>query len=335
MAKAIREEGVTPQNTWEADLTERVIGQDISQIVQYIRTYQSGMHMRGRPPGVFLLLGPTGTGKTRTVEALAEVLHHEVGKLIRVDCGEFQREHEIARLVGAPPGYLGHRETTALLTTKRIAQATSDHSALSVLLFDEIEKAAPSFSRLLLGVLDRATLSLGDNTSVNFENTMIFMTSNLGARGVAKAMERPIGLPCPRQEVSTSRIRGIAMSSLRRKFSPEFLNRVDEVLCYKTLTEQDYSRILDIEMQKVSNIMLDAIMGTVKLSPALRAEILSDADCPQYGARELKRLLQRRVIQPVANEILAGNISRSEPVMVTVHPKGRVKATPFQMAVAS
>jgi ATP-dependent Clp protease ATP-binding subunit ClpA len=151
-----------------AQLTARVVGQAhaMEQIVPYVQMHQAGLAPEGRPAGVFLLLGPTGTGKTRTVEALAEVLHGSEKNVLRIDCGEFQMEHEVAKLVGAPPGYLGHRETTPMLTQSKLSAAASERCDLSLVLFDEIEKAAPSMTRLLLGVLDKAALRLGDNTTV-------------------------------------------------------------------------------------------------------------------------------------------------------------------------
>src|SRR6202140_4355941 len=154
-----------------AVLSQRVIGQPNATrvIVPYIQMYQAGLAPEGRPVGVFLLLGPTGTGKTKTVEALAEILHGSEKNLLKGDCGEFQMEHEVAKLIGAPPGYLGHRETQPILTQKKLNSVTSEKSVLSIVLFDEIEKAAPSMTRLLLGVLDKAVLRLGDNTAVNFE----------------------------------------------------------------------------------------------------------------------------------------------------------------------
>src|ERR1700682_172793 len=152
-------------------LSQKVVGQSAATqaIVPYVYMYQSGLAPEGRPAGVFLLLGPTGTGKTKTVEAIAELLHGSERKIVKIDCGEFQLEHETAKLVGAPPGYLGHRETTPLLTQQRLAEATSDQSDLALVLFDEIEKAAPSITKLLLGILDKGILHLGDNTIVDFE----------------------------------------------------------------------------------------------------------------------------------------------------------------------
>ena len=154
-----------------ARLRELLVGQPeaIDIIVPYVQMYQAGLAPDGRPVGVVLLLGPTGTGKTRTVEALAEVLHGSSKNLLKIDCGEFQMEHEVAKLIGAPPGYLGHRETQPMLTQAKVNAVASEESEISLILFDEIEKAAPSMTRLLLGILDKATLRLGDNSSVNFE----------------------------------------------------------------------------------------------------------------------------------------------------------------------
>ncbi len=178
------------------ELSRRVIGQpqSLARIVPYIHMYQAGLAPEGRPAGVFLLLGPTGTGKTKTVEALADVLHGNQKNVLRVDCGEFQMEHEVAKLVGAPPGYLGHRETQPMLTQARLAAVASEQSSVSIVLFDEIEKAAPSMTRLLLGILDKATLRLGDNNVVNFERSLIFLTSNLGARSMMKELNPQFGL---------------------------------------------------------------------------------------------------------------------------------------------
>src|SRR5437762_12313493 len=178
-----------------AQLTQRVVGQPAVSdlVIPYIQMFQAGLAAEGRPVGVFLLLGPTGTGKTKTVEALAEVLHGSEKNRLKVDCGEFQMEHEVAKLIGAPPGYLGHRETQPVLTQQKLNSVTSEKSALSIVLFDEIEKAAPSMTRLLLGVLDKATLRLGDNNVVNFERSLIFLTSNLGAQGMMKVLTPGFG----------------------------------------------------------------------------------------------------------------------------------------------
>src|SRR6267143_738230 len=176
-------------------LSRKVVGQSAATkaIVPYVYMYQSGLAPEGRPAGVFLLLGPTGTGKTKTVEAIAELLHGSEKKLGKNDCGEFQMDHETAKLVGAPPGYLGHRETTPLLTQQQLSDATSEDCDLALVLFDEIEKAAPSLTKLLLGILDKGILRLGDNSSVNFEKSLIFFTSNLGARQMMAELNPNMG----------------------------------------------------------------------------------------------------------------------------------------------
>src|SRR6266436_5310035 len=179
----------------EADLKAKLFGQNsvVETIVPFVQMFNAGLSPEGRPVGVFLLLGPTGTGKTKTVEALAEVIHGSEKNLLKVDCGEFQMEHEVAKLIGAPPGYLGHRETQPMLTQQKLNAVTSEKCNLSLVLFDEIEKAAPSMTRLLLGVLDKATLRLGDNSTVNFEKSLVFLTSNLGAREMLKEINPDFG----------------------------------------------------------------------------------------------------------------------------------------------
>src|SRR5579864_1887750 len=186
---------IDSSNDIAKSLSRKLVGQPaaIDAIVPYVQMHRAMLAPEGRPAGVFLLLGPTGTGKTKTVEALAEVLHGSPKKVLRVDCGEFQMEHEVAKLMGAPPGYLGHRETQPLLTQQKLSAAASESCDLSIVLFDEIEKAAPTMRRLLLGVLDKAMLRLGDNTLVNFEKSMIFLTSNLGGRDMSRELNPDFG----------------------------------------------------------------------------------------------------------------------------------------------
>src|SRR5437764_7371761 len=221
-----------------SQLTQRVVGQPaVSDIViPYIQMFQAGLAPEGRPVGVFLLLGPTGTGKTKTVEALAEVIHGSEKNLLKVDCGEFQMEHEVAKLIGAPPGYLGHRETQPVLTQQKLNAVTSDRSSLSLILFDEIEKAAPSMTRLLLGVLDKGLLRLGDNSVVNFEKSLVFLTSNLGAREMMRELNPEFGFQSAQASTHsdiTSKLQNIALVAVRKRFSPEFVNRIDCIITYQ------------------------------------------------------------------------------------------------------
>ncbi|MGA2595640.1 MAG: AAA family ATPase [Bryobacteraceae bacterium] len=303
-------------------LSELVVGQPaaISSIVPFIEIHEAGLAAEGRPAGVFLLLGPTGTGKTRTVEAVAEALHGTPKKLLKVDCGEFQMEHEVAKLIGAPPGYLGHRETQPLLTQNKLAGVISQFSELSVVLFDEIEKAAPSMARLLLGVLDKATLRLGDNTVVNFDKTLIFLTSNLGARSMGRLLRPTFGYEAmaPRDDDRTAaRLETIGLGAVRKRFSPEFVNRLDAVITYRPLTPESLARILDQHLEDFQehienrlgdrSFLLDVPARTKKF-------LLKSGTSEEYGARELKRTLQRHLVQPLARLVSAGTITPGEVI---------------------
>src|SRR5579863_4279933 len=179
----------------ENKLRRLVVGQDdaIHQIVRAYQTYQAGLSPAGRPIGTFLFLGPTGSGKTRIVEATAESLLKDARSVIKIDCAEFQHSHEIAKLIGSPPGYLGHRETHALLSQEALNQYHTETTKLTFVLFDEIEKASDALWNLLLGILDKATLTLGDNRKVDFSRAMIFMTSNLGATEMSSMLAPKLG----------------------------------------------------------------------------------------------------------------------------------------------
>lgn len=308
-----------------ASLAERIVGQEaaVRAIVPYIQMYQAGLSPEGRPAGVFLLLGPTGTGKTRTVEALAEVLHGSAKHILRIDCGEFQMEHEVAKLVGAPPGYLGHRETQPLLTQHKLNAATSDRSTLAIVLLDEIEKAAPSMARLLLGVLDKATLRLGDNTSVNFERSLIFMTSNLGAREMGREMAPPFGFGAMARERQESRrkLEAIGLAAVRRRYSPEFVNRIDAVLTYDPLGPEAIATILDQHLRELQRHIETRLGGRafrIEVPEASRRFLLDRGVSLEYGARELRRTIHRCLMEPLAalvasGEVLPGAVVRAEP----------------------
>lgn len=276
------------------------------KIVPYVQMHRAGLAPEGRPVGVFLLLGPTGTGKTRTVEVLADALHSSERSLVRVDCGEFQMEHEVAKLIGAPPGYLGHRETQPLLTQQKLSAVTSENSNLSLVLFDEIEKAAPSMTRLLLGVLDKATLRLGDNNAVNFERSMIFLTSNLGADAIQKELHPDFGFEAMVGNSRTNpekKLASIGLGAVKRKFSPEFVNRIDAVITYMPLEEASLRAILDQLLNGLREHIerrLDDRAFQLEITEEARELLVRKGTSRQYGARELKRTILRLVTQPLA-----------------------------------
>ena len=299
-------------------MSRKLIGQPaaIDAIVPYVQMYRSQLAPEGRPAGVFLLLGPTGTGKTRTVEALAEVLHNNPKKLLRIDCGEFQMEHEVAKLVGAPPGYLGHRETQPMLTQPKLTAVSGESCDLALVLFDEIEKAAPSMTRLLLGILDKGVLRLGDGALVNFEKTIIFLTSNLGAREMSRCLRPDFGFESIVPRPAAGRrpeLEAVAMNAVRKNFSPEFVNRIDAVVTYQPLGDEAMAAILDEQIRELQE-HIDRRLGDqafqVEVPPRTRRFLLEKGTSEEFGARELKRTLQRLLIQPLAAMMANGEISR-------------------------
>ncbi|HLG17576.1 MAG TPA: AAA family ATPase [Blastocatellia bacterium] len=311
-------------NDLVALLSQKVVGQPAAMkfIVPYVYMYQAGLAPEGRPAGVFLLLGPTGTGKTKTVEAIAEVLHGSPKQVLKIDCGEFQMEHEVAKLIGSPPGYLGHRETPPMLTQQQLTAVTGKNCDLALVLFDEIEKAAPSLTRMLLGILDKATLRLGDNTTVDFEKSLIFFTSNLGAREMTKEMHPDIGFQAgmPRQRDDLAgKLESIALAAVRKRFSPEFVNRIDAVVTYQPLDAESLETILAQhidELQKHVNTRLGARCFGLDISPESRQFLLRKGTSEEYGARELKRTLHRHLTQPLATMVATGQVEPESRVRV-------------------
>ena len=310
-------------------MSSKVVGQPnvINVIVPYIEMFQAGLAPENRPVGVFLLLGPTGTGKTRTVEALAETLHGSSRNVLKIDCGEFQMEHEVAKLIGAPPGYLGHRETQPMLSQQKLAGVTSDKCGLSLVLFDEIEKAAPSLTRLLLGVLDRGVLRLGDNSVVNFEKSLVFLTSNLGAKEMMREINPDFGFASAtvsgtRADLS-QKLQGIALVAVRKKFSPEFINRIDHVITYRPLDAESFSAITDHEiasLQNHVNTRLGTRCFTIEVPFETRQWLIERGTSPEYGARELKRTIHKNLTQPLATLVAKNQIEPGANVRVEIEP---------------
>lgn len=306
-------------------LTSRIVGQDdaLWEIVPYLEMYQANLNPIGRPAGVFLLLGPTGTGKTRTAEVVAEALHGNDRHLLRVDCGEYQMDHEVAKLVGAPPGYLGHKETQAVLSQQRLEAVTSEYSRLSVVLFDEIEKAAPSMQRILLGILDKAFLRTGDNNPVNFENSIIFLSSNLGAKEMAEHVRPGMGFSGS-QKLASEKLHATAMHAVKKRFAPEFLNRIDATVTYQPLTREAMQVILEQQLNALQNL-IDVRLGMqtflLRYTAECREFLLNRGVSSEYGARELKRTVQRFVLQPVASLVVQKRLPAGRRVEVGIDPE--------------
>ena len=313
----------------EADLRQRIVGQDeaVEQVVQVYQTYLAGLSAQGRPIANLLFLGPTGSGKTRLVEATAESLVGSTRAVIKIDCGEFQHSHEIAKLIGSPPGYLGHRETHALLSQEALNQYHTERVKLSFLLFDEIEKASDALWHLLLGILDRATLTLGDNRRVDFTQTLIFMTSNLGVSEMNSILRPQLGFASVEAEQNhragvmdpelAQKIARAGVEAARRKFTPEFINRLDKTVVFRPLGAVELQDILSIELRMVQERVFrvpNLAPFVITVTEPAREYLLQEGTDLRYGARHLKRAIDRLLVHPLSNLIATQQISGGDVV---------------------
>ncbi|PWU05804.1 MAG: ATP-dependent Clp protease ATP-binding subunit [Terriglobia bacterium] len=315
-----------------ADLKKKlrrlVVGQEeaIHEVVRTYQTHVTGLSPTGRPIGNFLFLGPTGTGKTRIVEALAQSLLDDPKAVIKIDCGEFQHSHEVAKLIGSPPGYLGHRETHALLSQEALNRHHTEKIKISLVLFDEIEKASDAVWNLLLGILDKGILTLGDNRKVDFSSAMVFLTSNLGAAEMCALGNPQLGFhsaapeDAPSHQEVGDRMSRIGVAAARRKFTPEFINRLDKIVVFKPLGEEELRTVVDIELDIVRERILNATAGQpfgLSITDSAREFLLAEGTDSRYGARHLKRAIERLLIQPLSNLMASGQIRRGDYIRVT------------------
>jgi ATP-dependent Clp protease ATP-binding subunit ClpA len=309
---------------FEGGLRRKIVGQDeaVQAVVDLYQVFLAGLNSPGRPVGNLLFLGPTGAGKTRVVEATAEVLFGDPRAVIKVDCAEFQHSHEIAKLIGSPPGYLGHRETHPLITQEALSQHHTDKLKISFLLFDEIEKASDALWQLLLGILDKATLTLGDNRRVDLSQTMIFMTSNLGGGEITELMTGGMGFaPLIRPETQVGldeKVERTASEAAKRKFSPEFMNRIDKVLVFHPLRSQQLEQILEIELGMVQQRVLETARGRFlfRVTQPARDFLLREGTDLKYGARHLKRAIERHVVYPLASLLATNQVSLGDVLSI-------------------
>ncbi|HYX70946.1 MAG TPA: AAA family ATPase [Terriglobales bacterium] len=315
---------------FEAFLRRKVVGQDdaIAKVTAMYQTFLAGLNPPGRPVGNLLFLGPTGSGKTRVVEVMAEALFGEPRAMLKIDCAEFQHSHEIAKLIGSPPGYLGHRETHPLLTQESLNQWQSDKLRLSLVLFDEIEKASDALWQLLLGILDKGTLTLGDNRRVDLSRCLIFLTSNLGAGEMSSLTDAGLGFGQKSGEAEgrlDDRINRAALEAARRKFSPEFLNRIDKAVVFRRLRPEHLERILEIELGMVQQRILQAAgerQFVFRCTPQVKRFLLEQGTDPRYGARPLKRVIERDVVFPLSNLLATGQVRMGDFIRVDMNERG-------------
>lgn len=318
---------------FERRLLSKIVGQEraVGRIVNMYQIFLAGMATPGRPIGNLLFLGPTGSGKTRVVEASAEILFGNPRAFIKIDCAEFQHSHEIAKLIGSPPGYLGHRETPPLLTQEAIDQHQTERARFSFILFDEIEKANDALWQLLLGILDKATLTLGDNRKVDLSHCVIFMTSNLGAVEMSEMLTGGIGfLSGVKQDAENldsidRKMFHTAVDVAKRKFSPEFMNRIDKVVVFRTLTQQHLRQVLDIELNDVQNRIMSAQTDKqfiFRCTAEAKEFLLREGTDLKYGARHLKRAIERHLVYPISNLIATGQIGLGDVIKIDLGSSG-------------
>ncbi len=320
---------------FEAFLRSRIVGQDaaIEAVTEMYQMFLVGMNPPDRPVGNLLFLGPTGSGKTYVVEVAAEALFGNHHAFIKVDCAEFQEHHEIAKLIGSPPGYIGHLRTPPLLTQEALARWHTDKLKLTLILFDEIEKASETLWQLLLGILDKASLTLGDNTHVDLSQCVIFMTSNLGAAEMSNLVQGGLGFAAQPTAVDSdldAKIARTAEEAARRKFSPEFLNRLDKVVVFQTLRPEHLERVLELELAKVQQRITDAAGQshfTFRCAPEVKKWLLKEGTDPRYGARYLKRVIERHVVYALANLVATGQVGSGECIDIGLKPEGNLAFT--------
>jgi ATP-dependent Clp protease ATP-binding subunit ClpB len=313
---------------FEEALRAKIVRQEeaVQAMVDLYQVFSAGLNSPGRPVGSFLFLGPTGSGKTRIVEAAAEILFGDPRAVIKVDCGEFQHSHEISKLIGSPPGYLGHRETHPLITQEALAANHTDNLKLSFLLFDEIEKASDALWQLLLGMLDRANLTLGDNRRVDLSRTVIFMTSNLGSAEITELLQGGMGFiqakdkPAAGLDVKVTRT---AVEAARKKFSPEFMNRLDKIVVFHPLNRQQLAEVLHIELGQLQQRILGTQNGQflLQVTDAGQEFLLREGTDQRYGARHLKRAIERHVVFPLANLLATAQVRAGDLLCIDWDPR--------------
>jgi ATP-dependent Clp protease ATP-binding subunit ClpB len=289
----------------EAELGRRVVGQHeaVTAVANAVRRSRAGLQDPNRPTGSFIFLGPTGVGKTETARALAEFLFDDERALVRLDMSEYMEKHSVARMIGAPPGYVGYEEGGQLTEAVR-------RRPYSVVLFDEIEKAHPDVFNVLLQILDDGRLTDSQGRVVDFRNTVLIMTSNIGSQLIVESMSDGRTVGQPDWALVEERVR----AELRNHFRPEFLNRVDDIVVFRPLSREDLDRIVDLQMGRLDQLLAGRQL-VLRLTPEARQLLADRGYDPVYGARPLKRVIQRLLQNPVAMAVLEGRFGPGDTIV--------------------
>lgn len=302
-------------------IQDNFVGQEeaVNGLMDVLEKYHSGMRQPNRPIGTGLFIGPTGTGKTRLVEVFCEALFGNPNACIKIDCGEFQHSHEIAKLVGSPPGYLGHRETPARLTTTALSMYMTKEYPISVVLFDEIEKASDALWHLMLGIMDKGIMTMGDNSKTDFSNSIVLMTSNAGTKEMNVAAGDTIGFSNSTVNyVDDKNLAHIAIEAAKRKFTPEFINRIDKIVCFNTLKKNQLTSIVDIELNLLQRHIYEHVHPKffIKATNKAKEAILNEGYSVQYNARSIKRAIDYHILLPLSKAVSSGQIETGDVVLI-------------------
>jgi ATP-dependent Clp protease ATP-binding subunit ClpB len=310
----------------ELDLMTRVIGQEraIHQLVLAYEIFMAGLQATRRPLANLLFLGPTGSGKTRLVEALAEALFGDAKAMVKIDCAEYQREHEVAKLIGSPPGYLGFDKPNNRLTKEKLEahlQGNPFLPQISIVLFDEIEKAAPEFHQALLGILDKGVLTLGNSTTVDFSKTIVVMTSNLGSNNIAKLLSgSQLGFHNTGEhelEELDQLIYKTSMNAVRKLFSPEFVGRIDRTIVFRPLDEDALRKIVDLELEDVQDRIIESDRIILfDVSKRGKEYLLKAGIDDREGARNLKKVINREFTAKISSLIATNQLTSGDQLLV-------------------
>lgn len=312
----------------EKGLLARVVGQDraVMQLVRTMQMFKSGLQNPNRPIGVLLFLGPTGSGKTKLVEALAECLFGHKDRMLKIDCAEYQHDHEIAKLIGSPPGYLGHDKTPARLSQAIIDKHQRQSMKMTIVLFDEIEKAGEGLYELMLGMMDKGKITLGNNQTVDLTKCIIVMTSNEGSSELQKIMSgSTIGFGTADSAGMDQDIWKAAKEALKRKFAPEFLNRINRSIVFHQLDDESLKKIVNIELDSIQDrILMAGHFIILRVTDEAKDFIRKEGTDTTFGARELNRAIERYVVEPVSS-LLATKQVRSTDMLTAEYNAGAEK----------
>ena len=315
--------------TLSNSLHSKIIGQDraIKEIIKAYQRIESNLNPPHRPLAILLFLGPTGVGKTAVVQALAESLLGEKHCLTRIDCAEFQHSHEVSKLIGAPPGYIGHSETNscARLTQEQIDRwQVQGKPQINILLFDEVEKAHESLFALLLGILDNGATILGNGAVTDFSKTIVIFTSNLGSKEVDGVI-RSAGLGFVHTDLNNidDKIDGISKEAAKKFFRPEFINRLDRLIVFKALSNSNLKKILDLELNAAQNRLLQTESKPVLIySNKAKEHLLREGVSLAYGARELKRVIEKEIVSVLGSLIASKQITLGNKIYISYSHNG-------------